>query len=396
MAMSAETGPRHLVTVWNPSYADDAMDEHLGVLLDWVRRHRDGRAEADEVHVWWAKLRSPNRVGPLDHASDVLAIQEQISSGVETHLYLTDYRSLYVAHLLEVTDDDVPTDYPDERENMPAYYAGKHADFWFRLGDIRRLVANDTPAVIAQLGQLRNVRYHDRPVSLYGGIVDLPLIVRAEEEPAWFADTAELLDGPWWVEHEAVYRGETERMAEELRDNLLGTAVWSQLVPTTRSFLISAEAVFRARRHDPQFDFSGPVLEYVKAVETEINHFIFPALRRVLKNRRPAQREVRVRGGRLDLGSRVPHQSLGTLRLLLEKEEIVRDHLESVVGYETRWLLGELPSRIGPLAERRNPGAHSAVIAREEAASIRAEVLGIGREGLLVRIALSRMRARSV
>ena len=27
------TPARHLVTVWNPSYADDAMDAHLRVLL---------------------------------------------------------------------------------------------------------------------------------------------------------------------------------------------------------------------------------------------------------------------------------------------------------------------------------------------------------------------------
>ena len=391
--MTAPVQPRHLVTVWNPSYADDAMDAHLRVLLHWVRRYRESEAEADEVHVWWAKLRSPNRVEPLEHSSEVLAIQDQISAGIETHLYLTDYRSLYVAHLLEVTDDDVPAESLDERENMPDYYINKEVDFWFRLGDIRRLVANDTPAVIAQLARLRNLRYHDRPVSLYGGFVDLPLIVRAIDEPAWFSDTAALLDGPWWVEYEAAFRGETERMVQELRDNLLGTAVWSQLEPTSRSFLASAEAVFRARRNDPQFDFSGPVLEYVKAVETELNHLIFPALGRVLKGRPPAQREIRVREGRLDLGGRVPHQSLGTLKLLLEKEETVRRNLEQAVGLEARWLLGELPSRIAPLADRRNPGAHSEVIARDEAVRIRGDVLGIGQEGLLVRIARSRMRA---
>jgi hypothetical protein len=40
--------------------------------------------------------------------------------------------------------------------------------------DIRRLVADDTPAVMEELKRLRNTRYHDRPVSLYGGMVDLP------------------------------------------------------------------------------------------------------------------------------------------------------------------------------------------------------------------------------
>ena len=32
------TLPHHLVTVWNPSYAQDAMDEHLGVRLSRIDR----------------------------------------------------------------------------------------------------------------------------------------------------------------------------------------------------------------------------------------------------------------------------------------------------------------------------------------------------------------------
>jgi hypothetical protein len=93
------TVPRHLLTVWNPSYADSIMDAHLEVLLGWAERHREGKAEPEERYVWWAKLRSPNRQQPLPHTSEILAIQEAIERGEETHLYLTDYRSLYVGHL---------------------------------------------------------------------------------------------------------------------------------------------------------------------------------------------------------------------------------------------------------------------------------------------------------
>jgi hypothetical protein len=38
--------PHHLLTLWNPSYAADAMDEHLSVLLDWAGR---GGAVVDPV-----------------------------------------------------------------------------------------------------------------------------------------------------------------------------------------------------------------------------------------------------------------------------------------------------------------------------------------------------------
>ncbi len=34
--------PRHLLSVWNPSYADDAMDRHLEVLLRWAARYAGG------------------------------------------------------------------------------------------------------------------------------------------------------------------------------------------------------------------------------------------------------------------------------------------------------------------------------------------------------------------
>ncbi len=108
----------------------------------------------------------------------------------ETHLYLTDYRTLYVAHIAEITADDPRKD-PAERARIPAYYLadGRVADFWFRPWDIRRLVQEDTESVIRDLQQLRHVRYGDRPVSIYGGMLDLPLIV-TEPEPVECFDEA--------------------------------------------------------------------------------------------------------------------------------------------------------------------------------------------------------------
>ncbi|CAN5303740.1 hypothetical protein BH23GEM4_BH23GEM4_25340 [soil metagenome] len=245
------SGPRHLVSVWNPSYAADAMDAHLACLLGWAERAAAGAAGADDVYVWWAKLRSPNRQQPLPHTADVLALDAQAQEGTETHLYLTDYRSLYVGHLAEVTADDVFAQAEGEREHAPEYYAGRPADFWFRLWDLRRLVTDDTVETVQILRRLRNVHYARRPVSLYGGMVDLPLVVEAEEEHRWFADVDLLVGGRLWAERDAELRGETARLEVELRENLLGRAVWATLEPASRTFLATAEAVFRSRRDRP-------------------------------------------------------------------------------------------------------------------------------------------------
>ena len=52
---------RHLVSVWNPSYEADAMDQHLSVLLANATRFRKEECSEEEVYVWWGKIRSANR-----------------------------------------------------------------------------------------------------------------------------------------------------------------------------------------------------------------------------------------------------------------------------------------------------------------------------------------------
>jgi hypothetical protein len=50
--------PRHLVSVWNPAYAVDAMDAHLSVLVERAPAHRRGEIPEEGVHVWWGRIRS--------------------------------------------------------------------------------------------------------------------------------------------------------------------------------------------------------------------------------------------------------------------------------------------------------------------------------------------------
>ena len=132
---------QHLVTVWNPRYAADAMEAHLRLLLEWdARATREGTGY-DDVYVWWGKVRSNQRQQPMPHLADIIALGADSGDhdgDQETHLYLTDYQSLYLA------------------------------------------------GVTAELARVRNARYADRPVSLYGGMVDLPLLVSRPDGRRYF------------------------------------------------------------------------------------------------------------------------------------------------------------------------------------------------------------------
>lgn len=81
-------------------------------------------------------------------------------------------------------------------------FMGSGCDMWFALWDIRRLIEDDTVLVSDELRKLRNVRHFDRPVSIYGGMVELPLIVE-ESEPRRYFDPEErdrIAGGKLWVE----------------------------------------------------------------------------------------------------------------------------------------------------------------------------------------------------
>src|SRR6476620_11159295 len=111
---------RHLVTVWNPAYARNAMDEHLRVLRLWGRHYTEGSVTDDDVYVWWGKVKSSNRQRPMPHLADALAVGDQPEGDEgEVHLYLTDYRALYVADVIDVCSD-VPAS--GEDAHVPSYY----------------------------------------------------------------------------------------------------------------------------------------------------------------------------------------------------------------------------------------------------------------------------------
>lgn len=380
------TRPHHLVSVWNPSYAVDAVDSHVNILVERARAHRDERlASEDDVHVWWGRITSPRRREPLPHLADVLALDDQIQAGVPTYLYLTDYHSLYVADLSEVTVDDVRT---RERAAVPGYYKDQECDLWFGIWDIRRVVAQDTRAVIQELKKLHNTRYHDQPVSLYGGMVELPLLVWRETEMDWFGNREALTEGRLWAERDAELRGEVARLSADLRDNLFGERIWHLMEPATRTFLASAEAVVRARREDPAFDFSGAAVEYAKALETEVNAILRGLMNRAYSDVDINRRMAYVEHKPVDLGRAFPHQGLGALRKLLADEPLVKEGLKRVASGQVLYFTDEykLPRELEKVQKLRNPAAHAEPVTRDEVMAVRDALMGIGQMGVLVQL----------
>lgn len=361
-----ESDSHHLVTVWNPGYKDDAMVEHLKVLS----RHAASEKE-DDIYVWWGKIRSPNKLDRDGNYDQIRSIMEQLqNTGREVQLYITDYRSLYVANVEEITEDDVRE---DDGEHVPPYYLKDsiNCDFWFLLTDIRRLVYDDLPAVITELGKLRNVNYHDKPVSLYGGVVKPPLIVTRPDGEKFFDEAAyRLTDGKLWIRLDSE-NTISSQISASIREDMLGESAWYAFGPSVRTFLSSAESVFRAHRQDPGFDFSSAMIGYAKAVEVHTISIV----RKVLSKAHRDLQWVNIQGRTESLLDYSP--SLGELDHILSGNEELAKALRLGLN-NGAWFSTQFPPILKQLAGIRNLGAHTGVMELAPATKLRNQLMGVG------------------
>lgn len=380
---------RHLVAVWNPSYAKDAMEEHLAVLLHHATRVREERRPDDEAYVWWGRVQSVNRRDPLAHVADIRAIDERLTEedAPETHVYLTDYQSLYVADLAEIRFGDLPA---SEMAHVPRYYATDRlsCDFWLKLWDIRRLVTNDNLGTIEELKRLHNVHYHDRPVSLYGGMVNLPLVVTRPDEARFFdpderdvATTSAL-----WAEFDAEMGASLASVERAIRDDMIGDAAWVAFDPVVRNFVATGEKVYRDRRADPSFDFAPVLASFSKAIEVQLNG----VLRRVLPKVPARPRRLNMDGTTLDLMECGSFMLRDLVRVLNDDEERVA--ALSALLVNGPWLTGQFAAVLDEFRGIRNDGMHERRIDRRTATFWRNQLLGVGCVGHLVELAKVRMR----
>lgn len=380
---------RHFVSVWNPSYADDAMEQHLEVLLKLAERQRAGDVADGEVYVWWGKVRSPNRQAPQANLDEARAIATEIDGADrgETQLYLTDYRSLYVAEVEEIQFGDLPN---DECGHVPGYYSARDlkCDFWWRLFDVRRLVTDDLNAVIEELKLLRNEHYNGRPVSIYGGMVNLPLVVSRPDGKRFFdQDERDIATaGRLWAEFDARSATGVAAIERELRENVIGEQAWFALERPARTFIATGEKMFRDARTDTATDFAPVLTSFSKALEVQIN----AVLRQAVARMKPAARQAKVGGRTVDLAD---HGSLmlADIVRVLTGEPAFAKALADVVT-DSAWFTGQLPIMLDSFREVRNDGTHERRIDRATATLWRNRLIGVGCTGDFVELARVRRK----
>jgi hypothetical protein len=226
------------------------------------------------------------------------------------------------------------------------------------------------------------------PVSIYGGMVNLPLIVTRPDGARYFEPDVRnrLTDGRYWVEFDGEHSGigATER---DLRENCFGEELWGRLDPGSRTFIATAEKLYRDHRNDVGFDFSPVLIDFAKAFEVQTNILLRQALSRV----KPLDRTVNINGQSTDL-AKTGSLSLGELVLIIGENETINRLLKRCfVQAGGEWFTASLPNILKELANVRNRAAHSAALDRDTVKRLRNRYLGVGCEGDYIKLVKTRV-----
>ena len=370
---------RHFVDVWNPSYTSNAMEAHLAILLGATARFDLGQLENDEeIYVWWGKVRSPNRRQAIAKLDTILEIGAELERDEERegHLYLTDYRALYVGHVVGMTRENVGV---TDAAHTPDYYAKNHleCEYWYK----------SRPGCPPARGR-RHARRHRRTAAAPESGLQRPPGITLRRNGGLAAHrhsprrpAALRADG--WTRSPTRHSGSSSTprpaawepwSASSGRTSSATASGWRS-EPAARTFIATAEKIFRDHRNDAAFDFGPVVGNLAKALEVSIN----AVLARVLPEVPERARLAAFDGHTVDVLGRMP-LTLGQFARALAGEQALNAAITQRLLHGS-WFTGELVAVADGVAHVRNPGVHQHRVGREAAMIVRNQLVGVGCQG---------------
>ncbi|MCV6607454.1 MAG: ATP-binding protein, partial [Campylobacterales bacterium] len=104
-----------LLVIYNPYYQKDVIDQHLRILRS--------SQEPDSAKVAFGKILSKLRDKKHPFDNELQEIFSAVSSTEPIQLFITDFSSLYVGKVVEITQEDC-------FDIAPEYYQEHEIEYW--------------------------------------------------------------------------------------------------------------------------------------------------------------------------------------------------------------------------------------------------------------------------
>jgi hypothetical protein len=348
---------QNLLILYNPYYQKNVIKEHLEVLL-----------ENEEVA--FGKLKSKLKVTSHPFEEKLQELIQNVNEENYLQLFLTDYSSIYVAKVINVSTDDLSA-------KAPAYYKNHNVEAWFLIDDMYEIIRDEFESVRDKiLANFTTPNYGNHTFALYGNNYVYPLIVEQKNEIDYFLNVEDKL-------YKNIYKSE-----EYLKyKNILYEYVFGDLIyvmhPRSLDNIISAEIEYQHYKKDLTYDFNSIVIKYSKVLELEIYLF----LKRLFSKIYEEIKEIKysVQGIEFCMNDFFTHKpNLGTMRKLLKTPKIKSAIFNKFSDKNfTFFTLQKLPNFIKYFQDIRNESVHGKSACLGEVKNIRNKILGVKESSFL-------------
>jgi len=362
---------KNLLTLYNPYYNENAIEEHLELLKE-------------NGVVAFGKIRSKLR--DYEHPNqDVLeTIYEETSREEPIQLFLTDYNSIYVANVISINKTI-------SLIKAPKYYEELEVEYWFVFDDLR-LIAHKNFEIIRDriLSNFKATNFNDRTYAIYGNKYVYPMQVTMKEDINYFEK-----DDANFKYYTNIFKSELELNTKESLINFtFGTEIFYSFNSNTQDNIISAEIEYLQNKHNPLYDYSLLVVKYSKAVELELHRFMKIVFKYLTdKDESLKKLSYAIQGKDYILSDIQEHKAnYGTYKFLIRKYEI-KDAINSYIANNNLkyFINATIPHFINVMQSIRNESVHGGTTTLQECNDIRNSMLGIGKSSFLGDLIIDKM-----
>ena len=363
---------QNLLILFNPYYQTDVIEQHLKLLI------QNEKVAFGKIK---SKLKNKNDVSN----EELEKIYSNTTSKDYLQLFLTDYSNIYVAKVEKISSDNMS-------DFAPAYYKEKNLEVeqWFLITDIRELVRNNFETVRDDvLSNFIIPDFENHSYAIYGNKYVYPLIVDMKEKIDYFQK-----DDEDFFYYPNMFKSEKYlKIKETLSKYSFGEVLVNQMHPNSIDSVISAEMEYEDNINNPIYDFSSVIVKYSKTMEQEIYMFAKFLVAYLIKyDSKINNISYSVQGKDFiikDIFENKPN--LGTYKFLF-RNDLITKVIENNFEFDSKlFVLKKFPKIINKLQNIRNETVHGNAPDIASVKSLRANILGIAKESILIEIVKNRL-----
>lgn len=388
--------PFSFYLVFNPFFENDnpqltqAHEFHAN-LKQVIEKNKSG-------HLYWGKIKSKSNNRDIEFEKFQDALKKNQDNQKDTHLFISDYKYLWAAKVTDITQDTPPI------SETLSFYEGKDVEIWFKIEDMT-IIENthgETSARIADFFIGQELAVNDfrncESMNPYLSNIRYPLIIQDKRQEFFFKGLGSEIEP---TTHKVLKYNPmisnmgTQRISNCLTSFCFPRKVLEALPQAAKEAILSAEMDILDNRFN---NVNEIAFSYLRSLESIINHLF---KKQILKAKMGSEIFVDPKKGFIysyhKSGDLIPIEDytssfsipkiLNYITHAIKKDDLIfkksfKDKSEFIT-----YLTGPFSKLLEThkFTDIRNMLAHPSgkTLTHEDALAIRANILGVGRQGVI-------------